>query len=79
MKPRTRHLLEWLARSSAPVLESQIMGASLSSALNDALRNGYADMVAHPTVTDRSDFGGPRVPAAGVVLTPAGRAALDAA
>jgi hypothetical protein len=47
MKPRVRKLLEWLDRSE-PLLESQVVGAGLSNALNTALLDGLADMGAHP-------------------------------
>jgi hypothetical protein len=66
MNPKVRKLLAWLERSS-PLLESQIVGSGLSGALNDALRDGLADMGAHPTVQERS------TPAAAVFITDAGR------
>jgi hypothetical protein len=70
MKPRTRNLLEWLDRTS-PLLESQIVGSGLDSALNEALRSYLVDMGAHPTAKER---GG--APASAVWITDAGRKAI---
>lgn len=54
MKPKTRKLMEWLARNEM-LLESQIVGSGLSKALDDALVQGWAEITAHPTVQRRQD------------------------
>jgi hypothetical protein len=53
LKPKVRKLIEWLARTS-PLLESQIIASGLSSALNEALRDGLADMGPHNGRRDRA-------------------------
>ena len=58
---KTDRLAEWLD-SAGMLMESQIVGSGLSSALNELLRTGRADMTAHPTVKDRNG-----VPVAAVV------------
>lgn len=50
---RTERLLEWIGRAGM-LLESQIVAAGMSSALNALLRDRKAEIVAHPTVRERS-------------------------
>jgi hypothetical protein len=59
---KQQKLLEWIARVPTGVLESQITASGLSKALNDLLRAGRVDIVAHPTVKDGN------APAAAVVI-----------
>ena len=73
MTPRQRKLLEWLGRAS-PLLESQIVGASMSKTLDELIVEGLATVAAHPTVKERGvlhDY-----PATAVVITERGRVAL---
>ncbi len=70
MKPKTRKLMEWLARNDM-LLESQIVGSGLSKALDDALVQGWAEITAHPTVKDG------KIPATAAFITTKGRSALE--
>lgn len=70
MKSKTRKLMEWLATNDM-LLESQIVGSGLSSALNDALAQGWVELTAHPTVKDGKS------PAAAAFITAKGLAALE--
>jgi hypothetical protein len=69
MDKKLNRLLNWLA-DKEHVLESQIVASGLNAALNQALTKGLADMTAHPTVRERG------VPAAAVLITNAGKAAI---
>jgi len=56
-------LLHWLGRVDGGILlESQIVGSGLSSALDGLLRAGKVDLTSHPTVRNGT------APAAAVVL-----------
>lgn len=66
MTPKAQKLLEWLQRvDGGMLLESQVVSAGMSRAINDLILAGLATMDAHPTVRERTN---PPVPASAVVL-----------
>jgi len=75
--PKQRDLLERLARREIPALELNLVGSGGhgARALDALLKAGYVMRDDHPTVKDRRTGG----PALAIVVTDAGRKALDRA
>jgi len=70
MNLKEKRLLDWLESVEGNMLlESQVIGSGLGKALHELLLQGKVDIVAHPTVRERSaGTGVPPAPASAVIL-----------